>query len=1046
MLQDNAFNDIVSWTTSGDSFVIKDITEFTKSILPRMFKHSNFASFVRQLNKYDFHKVKNPDVDSNHAYGDHAWTFKHPDFQANNRDALENIKRKVPSQRKAGTKSSNSNSNTNTPTTTIPTTQAPSPSPSTPPTVQPLPASTALPYSLTDSPIIQSMKSQIEHLNATVQNLTNHIRSVEQNYQSVLKEMVNFQRNMAQQDGLLQNLIQYFLQIENGKQAETAAAADNSSRNTTDASVTTTAATATTTTSSPPSALENQFVPVSEAQRIMNGAYPESDIARASFEQMNEMARIANTAGMQFAVNGVPIPGTPSLLPSPPVSKQDALQRIEELSRARPSTTTPSPLPLSLSVLMDDQPSSSNPGNYSVTLGGVIASSESGNTSSSTTLRSLPPSTSTSQRESFPGLQVFTVGHLLPRSDNAPDDGTWSFDPTSLQLNGFGLGFNGTIQPATRSGLGIDVGMNVDSYGTATDSSLVPSANSTTTAPITSRTTSSSTLSSSSSSSSTLTAKPKHTSQRLRVRRSTFVPGWAVPPRVLLVEDDAVSRKLSTKFLQVFGCTTDIAIDGVAAVNKMNLERYDLVLMDIVMPKLDGVSATSLIRQFDPMTPIISMTSNSNPSEILMYYSHGMNDILPKPFTKDGLFEMVEKHLMHLKSIQEMVRRPRSLGDPYPRRRIRATIGPAPDSTSNVKSDLDGPGSGASSTRRQSSTTRSASKATGPTGNASRRMSSSGGNDTGTSTGMRVDVDAEEGRSPSPVSEEEPDDDVEDDEEEEDPNEEVVPASRPLSDPLPSLPLQSLPLASSSSSHNIAVNSLSSSVPTQSSQSQSQSSSSSPPLQLFHPQPPMASTDSRINPLAGFRLSDEQYAVILQNIVSASDFGVSAGAVAAAAASVTVSDSLGVAVNQIPDMAPGPSATHWGGLGNMNVNGMGIVNVNVGMDMNVGVGVENIGVNLGMHSHTHSHASIEDVDEADNNSTQYTSHTRAQVLGKRREREKELKEEDDLNSNLGTNAQSKPNNSGEVLGVPTSPTVITAGTGNKSLNSGGSGIKRGRYE
>ena len=60
------------------------------------------------------------------------------------------------------------------------------------------------------------------------------------------------------------------------------------------------------------------------------------------------------------------------------------------------------------------------------------------------------------------------------------------------------------------------------------------------------------------------------------------------------------------------------------------------------MPKLDGVSATSLIRQFDHMTPIISMTSNSTPSEIIKYYSSGMNDILPKPFTKDGLLEMLE--------------------------------------------------------------------------------------------------------------------------------------------------------------------------------------------------------------------------------------------------------------------------------------------------------------------------------------------------------------------------------------------------------------------
>jgi len=50
---------------------------------------------------------------------------------------------------------------------------------------------------------------------------------------------------------------------------------------------------------------------------------------------------------------------------------------------------------------------------------------------------------------------------------------------------------------------------------------------------------------------------------------------------VLLVDDDIVSRKLGSKFLQVYGCTIDVAVDGESAVNKMNLEKYkyDLVLM-----------------------------------------------------------------------------------------------------------------------------------------------------------------------------------------------------------------------------------------------------------------------------------------------------------------------------------------------------------------------------------------------------------------------------------------------------------------------------------
>jgi len=86
MLKDPSFHNVLSWGPLGDCFVVNDMNDFTKSILPRMFKHSNFASFVRQLNKRVFHKVKNM---NDNIFGERSWTFRHPDFHADRREALE---------------------------------------------------------------------------------------------------------------------------------------------------------------------------------------------------------------------------------------------------------------------------------------------------------------------------------------------------------------------------------------------------------------------------------------------------------------------------------------------------------------------------------------------------------------------------------------------------------------------------------------------------------------------------------------------------------------------------------------------------------------------------------------------------------------------------------------------------------------------------------------------------------------------------------------------------------------------------------------------
>ena len=62
-------------------------------------------------------------------------------------------------------------------------------------------------------------------------------------------------------------------------------------------------------------------------------------------------------------------------------------------------------------------------------------------------------------------------------------------------------------------------------------------------------------------------------------QKSEPTPPWSTTPRVLVVEDDQFSRNLCTKYVQDYGCSVDLAFDGASAVNKMNIEKFDLVLM-----------------------------------------------------------------------------------------------------------------------------------------------------------------------------------------------------------------------------------------------------------------------------------------------------------------------------------------------------------------------------------------------------------------------------------------------------------------------------------
>ncbi|KAI5162050.1 hypothetical protein NEAUS03_1893 [Nematocida ausubeli] len=93
MLEDLQNQTYIQWTSQGTSFLIINPTDFGKCMLNKHFKHGNLSSFVRQLNKYDFHKIKSQESILK-QFGLQVWEFKHNYFQRGREDILKHIVRK----------------------------------------------------------------------------------------------------------------------------------------------------------------------------------------------------------------------------------------------------------------------------------------------------------------------------------------------------------------------------------------------------------------------------------------------------------------------------------------------------------------------------------------------------------------------------------------------------------------------------------------------------------------------------------------------------------------------------------------------------------------------------------------------------------------------------------------------------------------------------------------------------------------------------------------------------------------------------------------
>ncbi|AWA29863.1 hypothetical protein HYN48_07100 [Flavobacterium magnum] len=132
---------------------------------------------------------------------------------------------------------------------------------------------------------------------------------------------------------------------------------------------------------------------------------------------------------------------------------------------------------------------------------------------------------------------------------------------------------------------------------------------------------------------------------RQPIRSPHFNDNDLISKKILLVEDNKINQMITKRLLEKKQMYCDIVETGEDAVAIVKENRYDLILMDVHLPGINGTIATQQIRLFDSTTPIVALTAISLLENREMLLSYGMNEVITKPFEPDNFFAVIAEYV-----------------------------------------------------------------------------------------------------------------------------------------------------------------------------------------------------------------------------------------------------------------------------------------------------------------------------------------------------------------------------------------------------------------